>query len=80
MLISAEDGSATVGDFLYLLFGALALGLLLSSVRFVVFDWFLYIVTRLKAPSFDMAALRNPDTLSGFQKVIDNHYRYYQGY
>lgn len=68
----------SVGGFLYASLASLALGLLISAVRWLVVDWFLSRVTTL--PEIDFSKLNNKETFAVFLGIVENHYRYYQYY
>jgi hypothetical protein len=59
---------------------SLALGLVISAVRAVLFDEFLYRFTGLSEPTINDANLKKPGVCAAYQAVIENHYRYYQYY
>ena len=77
----AQSGAAdapTVGGFLYATLASLALGLLVSAVRWLIVDRLLHSVSDL--PEIDFEKLKNKDTFTAFEGVVENHYRYYQYY
>jgi hypothetical protein len=71
------DG-ATVGDFLYATLASLALGLLISAVRWLVVDNILRYSKTL--PTINFANLTDKDVFAAFLAANENHYRYYQYY
>lgn len=77
---AAEAEAPTVGGFLYATLASLAIGLMVSAVRWMLVDTFLYYVTRVKRPNVDFGKLNDADTFNAFQGVVENHYRYYQYY
>jgi hypothetical protein len=79
MNMSSKD-APMIGSFLYATIASLVLGLLISAVRTVIVDNFLYHITRLRRPNIQSSKLKNKDTLTAFTAVIENHYRYYQYY
>lgn len=69
-------GSApTIGGFLYLTLSALAVGMILNAVRWVVVDS-LHAHTGLPAPTLDFSRLGNQ--VEAFRLLIEIHYRHYQ--
>ena len=72
---SATD-SPSVGGFLYATLASLALGLLISAIRWAAFDNILLI----GLPAIDFSKLKDKDVFSAFTGVVENHYRYYQYY
>lgn len=80
---SASEGP-TVAGFLYATLGSLALGLLISAVRWLVVDSILHFYyKRIRSkplPQINFAKLKTADVFAAFQGIIDNHYRYYQYY
>jgi chromate transport protein ChrA len=77
---SANANGPAVGGFLYATLASLALGLLVSAIRWLIIDTFLHHVTRLKYPDFDFSKLKDKDAYAVFQGAVENHYRYYQYY
>jgi hypothetical protein len=69
--------AATVGDFLYATLASVALGLTVSTIRWLVVDT-MHHHTGIPAPQWDFSKL--PGRLAAFQGVVDNHFRYYQFY
>jgi hypothetical protein len=62
---------------------SLALGLIISAVRWAMVDHLLGWCFRLcgkPLPEIDFSKLRDPDKFAAFQGVNENHYRYYQYY
>jgi hypothetical protein len=81
---SSRLGEASVGSFLYSTLASLAVGLLISAVRWLVVDHFLwlcgYCVEHLRRPELDLSRLTNKDVMAAFSGAVENHYRYYQYY
>jgi hypothetical protein len=78
---SSGAGSApTIGGFLYSTLASLALGLLVSAIRWLLVDHFLYWITRVRRPTIDFSKLKQKDAFLAFEGVVENHYRYYQYY
>jgi len=74
-----EASAPSIGGFLYATLASLALGLLISAVRWLIVDRFLKYVTAL--PEINFAKLKeDAETFAVFQGIIENHYRYYQYY
>jgi hypothetical protein len=76
----SRSESASVGAFLYATLVSMALGMLISGVRWLLIDQFLLKVTRVKIPKRDFSQLKDADTRAAFIFIVDNHYRYYQYY
>lgn len=70
-----SEGSPTVGGFLYVTLAAVAAGLFVSTIRWVVVDT-LHHRTGISEAQWDFTALNK--SLPAFELVIANHYRYYQ--
>lgn len=75
---NADD--PTVGGFLYVTLASLALGMLISAVRWMLVDQFIYRFTGLKYDPVDFSKLKEKDTFAAFSGIIENHYRHYQYY
>ena len=69
----------SVGGFLYSALASLALGLILSALRWRVIDWLLNLMG-VKCPELDFSKLKDHDTAAAFRDIVENHYRYYQYY
>ena len=85
-LVSPSAGSPeavpelpSVGGFLYSALTSLALGLILSALRWWIIDSLLSRMG-IKDPDFDFSHLKKPEAASAFRELIENHYRYYQYY
>src|SRR6185437_14063090 len=76
-IVAAPAQGPTFGGFLYLTLAALAAGLTVSAVRWLLLDS-LHHLTGVRRPRFDDAKL--PDRLEAFNYIVENHYRYYQFY
>jgi hypothetical protein len=72
--------ASTVGDFLYATLASLALGLLISAIRWLLIDHFIYHVTYVKRANIDFSKLKEDGAFEVFEGVVENHYRYYQYY
>ncbi len=70
---AAPDTSPTVGGFLYMTLAAVTLGLLVSTVRWLLVDTLLY-VCGLRSP---LRALE-PERTAQFDIVVQQYYRHYQ--
>ena len=75
----SKSTSPTVGGFLFATLASLALGLLISAIRWALLDkplgWW-----SVTSPDIDYSQLSNPDKLAAFQAVVEAHYRFYQYY
>lgn len=69
--------SPTVGGFLYVTLGSVALGLTISAIRWLILDS-LHHRTGIHEPQWNFAALQA--NLPAFDAAVQNHYRYYQFY
>lgn len=69
----------SVAGFLYSTLASLALGLILSALRWCVIDWLLSRMN-VKDPGLEFSKLKDPDTAWAFRDIVENHYRYYQYY
>jgi hypothetical protein len=69
----------TVGSFLFIVLSALALGLLLSALRWFLLDSLLKL-TGVTDPGLKFENLKDEKTFTAFTAVVENHYRYYQYY
>lgn len=76
---AGTDKAPSVGGFLYATLASLALGLLLSAVRWLVLDH-VHLWTGVHKPTIDYSELKDSDKLAAFNAVVENHYRYYQYY
>lgn len=76
---SSERNAATVGGFLFSTLASLALGLLISSFRWLIVDHIL-LLFGIKDPGIKFENLKDKDRCAGFVGVVQNHYRYYQYY
>lgn len=76
--IGAE--APTIGGFLYVTLASLAVGLVISAVRWMVIDWLLHHVFGPRESILDFGKLRNTEAYAVFQGAVENHYRYYQYY
>src|SRR5579864_5217970 len=74
---SAAD-APTIGGFFYSTIASLALGLIISAVRWLIIDTSLRWVTDL--PELNFRKLKEKDNFQAFQGIVENHYRYYQYY
>lgn len=80
-LVKSSGGEAlSIGGFLYATLASLALGLVISAVRWMIIDTFLHRVTGPARPTLDFGKLKDKDAFAAFQGVVENHYRYYQYY
>lgn len=72
---SSSTGSPTVGGFLYVTVAAVAAGMLISTVRWLVVDR-VHHLTGLSAPKWEFALLG--DRLAAFELLVASHYVFYQ--
>ncbi len=79
LALSSQSQAPTVGGFLYVTLASLALGLLISAVRWASVDK-IHELTGLKRPDFNTSALKDEHTLNAFQRIVESHYRFYQYY
>jgi len=66
--------STTVAGFLFVTLASIGLGLLASTLRWLVIDRIHH--RRVVPPDWDFRQL--PDKLPAFDRLIEDHYRYYQ--
>lgn len=76
LLVSGSE-SPTVGGFFYGTLASIALGLTVSTIRWMCID-FIHHSTGVKQPVWDFGKLGN--RVAAFDRLIDMHYRYYQWY
>lgn len=76
-LVGQPFEQPTVGGFLYLTLGAVTLGMIASVVRWAVLDT-IHHASGLEAPRWSDERLH--ERLSGYDWLVENHYRYYQFY
>lgn len=69
--------SPSLGGFLYLTVASIFVGLSTSTLRWLVLDS-IHTATGIKAPRWNFSKLAQRE--SGYQLLIDIHYRYYQFY
>lgn len=71
------ESDATIGGFLYSTLTALLLGLICSTIRWLVVDT-LHHATGIARPNWNYESLQ--DKLGAYSLLEENHYRYYQFY
>lgn len=76
---ASGETSPSIGGFLYSALASLALGLVISAIRWVFIDHLLGWMD-IKDPGIDIAKLTDKDKAAAFLMVVENHYRYYQYY
>ncbi len=76
-LTSSQSGAPSMGGFLYVTLGSLALGLTVSAMRWMLVDT-LHHATGVQPSTWEFANL--DDRLQGFVTLVEYHYRYYQFY
>jgi hypothetical protein len=74
---ASSAGAPTVGGFLFLTLASVAAGLTVSAIRWLALDW-IHHHTGVRKPNWNFSALQ-PNFMA-FEGVVENHYRYYQGY
>lgn len=74
---ASSVGAPTVGGFLYVTVASVAVGLMVSVVRWMVVDS-LHFMTGIRKPNWDFSRLH--ERLGAFEGLVENHYRYYQFY
>ncbi|MDB5343252.1 MAG: hypothetical protein JWP89_1629 [Schlesneria sp.] len=67
--------SPTVGGFLYVTVAAVAVGMVVSTIRWLIVDR-LHQLTGIPLPKWNFTRLG--DNLSAFDLLVDSHYRFYQ--
>jgi len=80
LINSSKNDAPTVGGFLYATLASLALGLMISAVRWLIIDHLFYFTGWVKPLPIDFAKLKEAAAFAAFQGVVENHYRYYQYY
>lgn len=73
----SPEQSPSVGGFLYVTLGAVATGLFVSTIRWLVIDR-IHRRTGIVEPQWDFAALNR--NLPTFEILVASHYRFYQAY
>lgn len=76
-LAATPEQAPTIGSFLYLLLGSLAIGLIVSAVRWATVDTLIH-RTGVEYPAFNFANLQAH--LDSYILTVEWHYRYYQFY
>ncbi|MEZ5940623.1 MAG: hypothetical protein R3C18_04475 [Planctomycetaceae bacterium] len=75
--LGSDSTGPTVGGFLYVTLASVAMGMTISTVRWLIIDrvhhW-----TGIRQPPWDFSRLS--DRTEAFQTLIEIHYRYYQWY
>ncbi len=64
--------------FLYISLASLALGMIISAIRWILVDSIINFFA--DDPKINFSKLKNQDVLTAFQFLVDAHYRYYQYY
>ena len=78
-LAAMNEKDVTVGTALMVSLAALALGLLLSAIRWMFLDHVL-LWCGIRDTGMDFSKLGDSKKLEAFEAVVNNHYRYYQYY
>lgn len=76
-LAASPTDDATVGGFLYVTVLSVGAGLIVSTVRWLVVDT-IHVHTGVPRPEWNFARLE--DAVPAFERLIEDHYRYYQFY
>ncbi|MEX0704706.1 MAG: hypothetical protein WD069_21590 [Planctomycetales bacterium] len=71
----STDAAPTIGGFLYVTLASVAVGLLVSTLRWAVVDT-IHHRTGIPEPTWDFSRLQT--NLAGFVGTVENHYRFYQ--
>lgn len=82
-VLFAATHDTNVGAFLFVALASLAIGLIVSAVRWLILDhllWFFFWLVRHPFNKLNFSTLKDPDAYKAFLGVVDNHYRYYQYY
>lgn len=74
-LATSSEGAPTAGGFVYATLGSLALGLILSTVRWLLIDS-LHHATGIRPPVRDYSKLQ--DQVAAFNVLVTDHYSYYK--
>ena len=69
--------SPTIGGFLYVTLASLALGLIVSALRWLILDG-IHHRMGVPQPAWDFSRLQRNQ--AAFEGIVQNHYRYYQFY
>jgi len=78
-LAKPTDYAQTVGGFLYATLASLALGLIISALRWLTIDHLLKFIG-IRDPGLRFENLKDKDKYAAFVGTVENHYRYYQYY
>ncbi len=73
----STNQSPSVGGFLYVTLGAVATGLFVSTIRWLVIDG-IHHRTGISEPEWDFSDMN--ENLATFELLVASHYRYYQAY
>ena len=79
VLTTASVQQTSVGAFLIAVLAALSLGVIISGVRWLVFDKVLLRST-FDAGETEFAAFKGDAAHTAYRDIVENHYRYYQFY
>lgn len=82
LIKASGSDAATIGGFLYVTLAALALGMVISAVRWMIMDTVFHYVplVRVQRREFDFGSLKQKDAFAVFQGAVENFYRFYQYY
>jgi hypothetical protein len=77
---SITTDAPTVGGFLYVALASLAVGLIVSAIRWMIVDAIMHWTGVRQPNKIDYGHLKDKDVLNAFEAAVENHYRYYQYY
>ena len=78
-LEAANLKSTSIGAFFLISLASLAVGLLISAIRWMIVDTVMNLIG-IGNKNLKFASLKDKDALNGYMLIVDNHYRYYQYY
>lgn len=76
----AAEAETSVGGFLFVLLGAVAVGVFVSGVRWAIIDKTLERFASTKMPELDRSKLKSDDVRATYETLTEMYYRYYQFY
>jgi hypothetical protein len=77
---SSAAGGGTIGDFLFATLASLALGMIVSAVRWAAIDSLIHAIHYAGSPPQLDFSKMTKDNADAFRGIVENHYRYYQFY
>jgi hypothetical protein len=78
--VSSANLNATVGGFLFVILGSLAIGLIFHSIRYFILDNRLFKEINNKCSGLDISKLNSEKREQFFSIAVENHYRYHNYY